>query len=140
MCVSYPGISSIGYLPVLSLPANTAYWAVAGVPVGLYEYPTPIPLTDVPELLVETSNENNGSAESVTLTFKTTLELPRHKPVAFVIKDANNALWLVGQLESPNLSITGTKNTGAPGGEPAVITYEVKQTAPKCLKPCKMML
>ena len=138
--VSYPGIVSIGYLLAENLPANTAYSALAGIPVSLFLRPTDVPLSGTAECVVEQSNDSNGSAESLTLTFSSALRLPRHKAVALIVKDANNQSWLIGQLECPHLAITSTQQTGTPDGSPAVYVYEVKQSAPICYKPCKMMV
>ena len=138
--VSYPGIVSIGYLLAENLPANTAYSAWAGIPVSLFLRPTDVPLSGTAECVVEQSNDSNGSAESLTLTFSSALRLPRHKAVALIVKDANNQSWLIGQLECPHLAITSTQQTGTPDGSPAVYVYEVKQSAPICYKPCKMMV
>lgn len=140
MQVSYPGIVSVGYLFADNLPANTMYHAQAGIPISLFLRPDDIPLSGTPDLIVESTNESNGTAESMTLTFSSTLRLPRLRAVAFVIKDANGQWWLIGQLEKPHPAVTGSKATGATDGEPAVTTYEVRQTAPICLKPCKMMV
>ena len=137
---SYPGIVSIGYLLAENLPANTTNNALAGIPVVLFLRPTDVPLSGTPECVVEQSNDSNGSAESLTLTFSSALRLPRNKAVALVVKDANNQSWLIGQLERPHLAITSTQQTGTPDGTPAVYVYEVKQTAPICYKPCKMMV
>ena len=67
--VSYPGIVSIGYLFADTLPANTAYSALAGIPVNLFLRATDVPLSGTAQCVVEQSNESNGSAESLTLTF-----------------------------------------------------------------------
>ena len=140
MKVSYPGIVSIGYLLDENLPANTTYRALAGIPIHLFLRPITIPLSGMPECVVEQTNENNGSTESLTLTFNSALRLPRGKALAFVVKDANNRSWLIGQLERPHLAINSTQQTGTPEGSPAVYVYEVKQNAPICYKPCKMMV
>ena len=73
--VSYPGIVSIGYLLAENLPANTAYSALAGIPVSLFLRPTDVPLSGTAECVVEQSNDSNGSAESLTLTFSSALRL-----------------------------------------------------------------
>ena len=139
-CISYPGIKSIGYIFADQVPANTIYNAVAGVPIQLFLKPTPIPLAAGAECVIESNNESNGIAETLTLTFSTALQLPRYRPLAFVITDVNGNTFLVGQPERPHLSVIGSRQTGTPEGESAVITYEIKQTAPICFKPCKMML
>ena len=138
--VSYPGIVSIGYLFADNLPANTMNNALAGIPVNLFLRPTDVPLSGATECAVEQSNDSNGSAESLSLSFNSALRLPRHKAVALVVKDANGQSWLIGQLERPHLSIKSTQQTGTPDGSPAVYAYEVKQSAPICFKPCKMMV
>lgn len=140
MKVSYPGIVRIGYLLAENLPANTAFSALTGIPIRLFLRPTNIPLSGTTDCVVEQSNESNGSAESLTLTFSSPLQLPRNKAVVFVVLDANNRSWLVGQLEHPHLAITSTLQSGQTDGTPAVYAYEVKQNAPICYKPCQMMV
>ena len=140
MKVSYPGIVSIGFLFADNLPANTAYSALAGIPVNLFLRATDVPLSGKAVCVVEQSNDSNGSAESLTLSFSSSYRLPRHRAVAFVVKDANNQSWLIGQLERPHLSITSSQQTGTPDGDSAVFVYEVKQIAPICYKPCKVMV
>ena len=140
MSVSYPGIVSIGYLFADNVPANTIYNALAGVPIRLFTSPMVVPLSGTAECSVEQSNESNGTAESLTLTFSSPLRLPRHRAVAFVVTDANRRQWLIGQPERPHLSITSTQQTGTPDATAAVYQYEVKQTAPVCFKPCQVMV
>lgn len=138
MCVSYPGITSIGYVFADNLPAETVWFPLIGLPVDVYN-PTEIPLSGTAECAVEHTNDSNGSAESLTLTFSSALRLPRHKAVAFVVTDANGQLWLIGQPELPHLAITATQQTGTPDGTPAVYAYEVRHKAPICLKPCQIV-
>lgn len=139
-CVSYPGIKSIGYVFADQIPANTIYNAVAGIPINLFLTPTPVPVAGATTCEIVSSNENNGIAQSLTLTFSTALQLPRHRPLAFIIEDVNGNTFLIGQPERPHLSVEGTRQTGSPAGDSAVTTYEVKHTAPIALKPCKMVL
>ncbi len=139
-CVSYPGITKVGYLPADLIPINTIYNALAGVPVVMFTAPTVVPLSGNADLQVEQSNDHNGTAESLTLTFRSALRLPRHYAVALVVWTAAGQCYLIGQEERPCLAIKATQLTGAPDGDPAVYQYEVKQTAPICLKPCKVMV
>ena len=139
-CVSYPGIKSIGYIFADHIPANTVYNAVAGMPVNLFVKPTPVCLAANAVCQVEESNESNGIAQTVTLSFRTAHQLPRHRPLAFIIEDVNGNTFLIGQPERPHLSISRTRQTGTPESESAVTTYEVKHTAPIAFKPCKVMV
>lgn len=136
--VSFPGISKLGYVRAEELPANTTYNALVGMPLVLLLSPTEIPMSGYADLQVEQSNDRNGTAESLTLTFRSALRLPRHYAVAFVIKTANGQCYLVGQSEKPSLAIKATQVTGTPDGEAAVYNYEVKESAPVCLKPCRL--
>ncbi|MBR3564722.1 MAG: hypothetical protein IKN91_00115 [Paludibacteraceae bacterium] len=138
--VSYPGIKSVGYIFADHIPANSVYNAVAGIDINLFVKPTPICIIADATCEVDESNESNGIAQSVTLSFRSTSELPRHRPLAFVIEDVNGNTFLLGQPERPHLAVARTRQTGTPSGESAVISYEVTQTAPIALKPCKMII
>ena len=140
MTPSYPGITSIGYLLANNLPANTTYQALAGITINLFIRPTPIQITNTAQCVVEHTNDCNGTAERLTLTFSTAQSLPRHTALAFVITDANHHQWLIGQAEQPHLAITATQQTGTPSDTPATYLYEIKTTAPIALKPCKVMV
>lgn len=139
-CVSYPGITRVGYLSADLLPAYTTYAALAGAPVVLFVAPTLVPLSGNATLQVEQSNEHNGSAESITLSFRTAHHLPRQGTVAFIVWTAAGQCYLIGQLERPALAIQATQQTGTPDGDPAAYQYEVKHTAPIALKPCRVMV
>lgn len=139
-CVFYPGITRIGYLSADLLPAYTTYNAIAGAPVVLFTAPLRIPLSGYADLQVEQSNEHNGTAESLTLSFRTAHSLPRHNALAFIVWTAAGQCYLIGQKEQPAVAIQCTQLTGTPDGDPAAYRYEVKHTAPIALKPCKVMV
>lgn len=137
---SYPGIVRIGYILADNLPANTTQRALVGLPITLFLQAKQIPLLSNAVFSAETTNDYNGTAQSITLTFRTTMQLLSQSALAFVVTDACGQSWLIGQLEKPYPSITAIRSSGTPGDEAAVITYEVKHTAPAALKPCKIMV
>lgn len=140
-CTNYPGIKTIGYLFADQLPADTIlYSASTRMPISLFLRPTLVPIVGNAVCEVETKAENNGYAEELTLTFQTVVHLPKHRPMAFVIEDVNGNAYLIGQLEKPHLAIHCKRTTSTPDGDAAVFQYEVKQTAPICLKSCKMVV
>lgn len=135
---SYPGIVRIGYIYADNQPVYTIQRALVGLPITLFLQATHIPLLSNALFSVETTNDCNGTSQSITLTFRTTLQLPSQSALAFVVTDACGQSWLIGQLEKPYPSITATRSSGTPEDEAAVITYEVKHTAPAALKPCNV--
>ena len=109
-----PGIKSIMCCPVGSLPADTEMKAAAGMPVSI----TGINFTEIifigePTGTVENSNENNGNAHKIVLSFTVAgpISYRRH---AWVVVTNSGATYLIGSPDSvPSFK---TKDTTAGAG------------------------
>ena len=112
-----PGIKSIMCCPVGSLPADTEMKAAAGMPVSI----TGINFTEIifigePTGTIENSNEHNGNAHHIVLSFTVAgpISYRRH---AWVVVTNSGATYLIGSPDSvPSIKTTdttagaGTKN------------------------------
>lgn len=112
-----PGIKSIMCCPVGSLPADTEMKAAAGMPVSI----TGINFTEIifigePTGTIEDSNEHNGNAHKIVLSFTVAgpISYRRH---AWVVVTNSGATYLIGSPDSvPAFKSTdttagaGTKN------------------------------
>ena len=112
-----PGIKSIMCCPVGSLPADTEMKAAAGMPVSI----TGINFTEIifigePTGTIENSNENNGNAHHIVLSFTVAgpISYRRH---AWVVVTNSGATYLIGSPDSvPSIKSVdttagaGTKN------------------------------
>ena len=65
-----PGIKSLAYVFSDNLNNNIAMQAVAKMPIMIFAQLTPLPFTGECTCVVENTNENNGTAETATLTFQ----------------------------------------------------------------------
>lgn len=135
-----PGITAITWLYADSLYEDAQYEPLIGMEVRVERIGGYIPLAgldDSRRMEVVTDNAGNGSSQKATLTFASEMCLPEHRPLAFIVRDANGRDWLLGQPYPPYLSVVSTVQTGTPGGDSAVYLYTVKETAPVCLRPCR---
>lgn len=98
---SLPGIKFIGYLPCSLLPPNILQKSLAGVPVAIYTPPTPIEHYGNAECIAEQEYDHGSYQEKTTLTFTTTDEIPRNRPLTFVATDVEGKSWLIGNREHP---------------------------------------
>ena len=96
-----PGIKSLAYVFSDNLNNNIAMQAVAKMPIVIFAPLNPIAFTGECTCIVENTNENNGSAETATLTFQSQVELPEDHPVAFVITDVMDRTYILGAKEAP---------------------------------------
>ena len=133
-----PGIKSLAYVFSDNLNNNIAMQAVAKMPIMIFAALTPLPFTGECTCVVENTNENNGTAETATLSFQSQVELPEDHPVAFVIIDVMNRTYLLGAKEAPYPQIGVSKGFGLPDSEAHAITYEVKYQSIKALVACSL--
>ena len=135
-CLSLPGIQKVWYIPCNRLPDDVVYRAVAGIPISLQETPTIITLNGEAVCEVEQSFDNNSYIEKAKLQFLTLDDVPADQHPTFVIKTANNELYLLGAKERPYPTVKITSSTGQPDGDASVRKYEVSFTAKKALALC----
>ena len=135
-CLSLPGIQKVWYIPCNRLPDDVVYRAVAGIPISLQETPTIITLNGEAVCEVEQSFDNNSYIEKAKLQFLTLDDVPADQHPTFVIKTANNELYLLGAKERPYPTVKITSSTGQPDGDASVVKYEVSFTARKALALC----
>lgn len=135
-CRSLPGILKVWYLSTANLPADVIYRAVAGIPVGITEQPISINLKGEAVCEVEEQYDNNCQMEKAELTFTTLDEVPTRQHLAFVIRTADNEMFVIGAKERPYPTIKVTRSTGSPDGDAAARKYEVSFTGRKALALC----
>lgn len=136
LCQSLPGIQEVWFLYCSQLPTNVIYRAVAGIPVTIPVQPTTIALKSEAVCEVEESYDNNSQTEKAKLTFTTLDELPTRQHLAFIIRTADDDMFLIGAHERPFPCVKVSRSTGSPDGDAAVRKYEVSFTARKALAPC----
>lgn len=129
-----PGITHISYIPCGLLSPNLALAHLSGIPVGVFAPQSSITFSGVPECEAVSAIENNGRAESTTLTFRTTEIIPLAHHLAFLITTVDGKKYIIGTNEDyPTIQVTTV--TGTPSGTPAGNNIEVKLTALKSLIP-----
>lgn len=129
-----PGITSLSYLYCHQLTPNLALSFRSGIPVGVFAPNIPISFHGIPECEAVDAPENNGHAESTTLSFRTTQQIPTQYNLAFLVTTASGQNFLIGTKEDfPTIQVTTV--TGTPTGAPAGYQIEVKLTALKSLIP-----
>ena len=133
-----PGIKSLAYVFSDNLNNNIAMQAVAKMPIVIFAPLNPIASTGACTCIVENTNENNGSAETATLTFQSQVELPEDHPVAFVITDVMDRTYILGAKEAPYPQIGVSKGFGLPEADPNAISYEIKYQSIKALVACSL--
>ncbi len=108
-----PGVRSIAWCPVASIPADFELQAMAGTTPVLEGISfTAISIMDGAALELTDSNENNGSNRRVSLDFVPLSEF-KAKHCAFFISCHNGAKYLIGTSACiPSITIKDT--TGAP--------------------------
>ena len=136
-CQSLPGIQKVWYIPCADLPDDVVYRSVAGIPISLLKISTvSINLKGEAVCEVEKSYDNNSYIEKAKLQFLTLDDVPTDQHPTFVIKTANNELYLLGAKERPYPTVKITSSTGQPDGDASVRKYEVSFTAKKALALC----
>lgn len=132
---SLPGITAIAYLPCKLLQRHCDLKYLASVPVQVFANPTPINFKGMATCEMVSQYDNNGRIEKATLRFNTLTAIPTQVSIAFIVTDANKRSYLIGLNEPPFPVIKITKTTGAPDGDPSVLTHEITFTAQKALIP-----
>lgn len=108
-----PGVKSIAWCPVTSVPDTFEPQALAGIAISVVGIPfTGLSIIGEPQLDLSDSNENNGSNQKVTLSFVTCTKFSS-KRAAFIVTCNNGAKYLIGsQSAVPAISTKDT--TSAP--------------------------
>ena len=128
---SLPGIKSVGWIYSRDIPKDTAFRAVAGLPVplsamnGVQE--NVVSLTGDAAWEADTDTEGNAEAQTVKLSFSTTDILPVGERLS---------LWLIGGCDEPGVRLSRHNVSGLPDGEKKVTGYEAQFTAPVALRKC----
>ena len=132
-CQSLPGILSVAYVPSEMIQRHSDLKCLATIPVQVFTIPIQVPLKGPATCETVSRYDNNGRIETTTLRFRTLDALPTTHPLGFIVTDVNRQRFLIGLNEPPYPVIKSTQTTGTPGGDPAVIAYEVTFTALKSL-------
>lgn len=133
---SLPGIKTIHYVPCSQIPKSVLLCALAKQPIVITSDMVPVPFAGDPTCEGERANNNNGVSESITFSFSSLVVIPEDEPLAFVVTDLHNKMFLIGTREEPYPLITCRQSFGSPSGDPHVLAVEVAFTAPKALLPC----
>ena len=137
---SLPGIKSVGWIYSRDIPKDTAFRAVAGLPVplsamnGVQE--NVVSLTGDAAWEADTDTEGNAEAQTVKLSFSTTDILPVGERLSFIVVDVEDNLWLIGGCDEPGVRLSRHNVSGLPDGEKKVTGYEAQFTAPVALRKC----
>ena len=136
-CLYLNGIQKVWYIQCTNLTDDVVYRSVAGIPVSLLKISTvSINLKGEAVCEVEKSYDNNSYIEKAKLQFLALDDVPTDQHPTFVIKTANNELYLLGAKERPYPTVKITSSTGQPDGDASVRKYEVSFTARKALALC----
>ena len=114
---SLPGIRSIAYVKSESLSPDLAMMYRAGTPICVYAPRTSLSFVGTPTCEVETTNENKGQKQTVTLTFNTLDIVPEEFAIAFIVTDMNGQSYLIGLHSEPYPLIDCLKSFGSPDGD-----------------------
>lgn len=129
-----PGIRAVSILPCSMLPADIMLKSMAGIPVTLLtDKQESVPFFGLPVLESSTEYKNGGYVQATKLTLRSTAQLPRNVPVAFIVDCNDGSRWIIGTRERPYPIINGTATTGEADGDGAVTEYEISLTAAKSL-------
>lgn len=129
-CISIPGIKAIAWLRSDDLPRNIAMRAVAGAPLGEIDAQlTPVTFIGFPECQLSVQKIGAGFYESVSLKFDSLDILPIRENISLVVYDILGRRFLIGAREAPFPEFKSQCSFGKPGGDPAVISYEVSHVA-----------
>ena len=134
-CNALPGIISVACLSNENVQPHSDLKCLAGVPIEVFTEPLNVPLHGAATCETVSSRSKNGRSETTTLRFKSLSTLPVDRRLAFIITVASRQRYLVGLHEPPYPIIKCTRTTGTPGGDAAVMAYEVTFTALKSLVP-----
>ena len=132
---SLPNIVGISTVPCSELPPNITEKFMAGIPIGVFPIPTAIEHYGTAKCEAEQEYVNGGYSEKTVLQFSSTAEIKQFPHLAFVIKDAQGATFLIGTREAPHpmVEITATIDK-----ETNIKAYKVSFTRRKSLIPCSV--
>ena len=124
-----PGIRHIAYVDAEALTPHITLQALAKIPVGIFARLFQIPFDQRTALCeTETEFDNNSSLETATLTFCSSMELPRDAKLCFIITCVNGEQWLLGTHEPPFPFVGKESTSGLPDGDANYIKYTVNYT------------
>lgn len=132
---SLPGIKFIGYLPCSLLPPNILQKSLAGVPVAIYSPPTPVEHYGNAECIAEQEYDHGSYLEKTTLTFTTADEIPRNRPLVFVVTDVESKSWVIGSREQPHPIVEIKRQTDE---NKNIFEVKITFTARRALVPCSV--
>ena len=132
---SLPAIKKIYIVKCSSLSPDIMEKHIAGVPVGVLQLPVEVEHYGDGTLEVEEVNEDGSVYEQVTLTYDTAMIPYMPVDAAYVVVDANNDKWLIGQKERPYPLVMALKHIGK---DRNVYTVKVTYTRKKALIPCSI--
>ena len=135
-CQILPGVRKIGWVDCNLLPKQITFSGVTRLPLALLAEVTYITFFGSPDCRCITEKENNGWMQTASLKFLSGDEIPFEKHIAFVVADVNDNWFVIGAYERPFPVIKFEKTSGAPGGSPAGINYEISHKAIRTMLPC----
>lgn len=131
-----PGIKAIGWLECDKLPDRVDLMGICRQDFGIFTDIHPMEFFDEPDCSCKRTKEGGSYSETASLKFQSSVPLPQHPRLGFVVTDISGQSYLIGSKEAPRPIVEVEQNTGSPGGDAASFYYEVKHTALKTLIPC----
>ena len=132
---SLPNITAIYFVPCASLVPNITEKHRAGLPVAIFPLPSAIEQYGNASCEAEQEYVDGGYSEKTVLQFSSTADIKQFPHLAFVIKDAQGATFLIGTREAPHpmVEITATIDK-----ETNIKAYKVSFTRRKSLITCSV--
>lgn len=131
-----PGIVKIGWVDCRHLPDRVALSAICGMKIPIFTDIHEIEFFDDPQCECVTKKEGAGFQDSVSLKFKSGLQLPKTPYLGFIVTDVNGNSFLIGSKETPFAYVEKILNTGTPSGDTAGYEYEITHVAIKSMVEC----
>lgn len=131
-----PGVKAIGWVDCRLLPRRVDLHGICGSTVAVLTDVHPVEFFDNPDCKCVTEKEGGGYTDTATLTFHSSALLPIHRQLGFVVTDVNDHSFLIGCQEPPFPQVKATLLCGAPDGDGAGFSYEIKHVCIKSMVPC----
>lgn len=96
-----PSILSIAYLPCSDLPRHILPMALSGMTPTVAEDGMLVDLYPGAKCSADSEIVNGLSLEKTTLEFDTLTEVPRNRPLAFLVRCVNGESYVIGHREPP---------------------------------------
>lgn len=132
-----PGIKAIFFTQCSSLQEGIELSAISGNDIAVLADLTKINFLDVPQCLKSKEKQNGGFVDTVTLSFKSSEDLPADCPLAFVVTDVNDVSWLIGCKEKPWPVVKSQYSSGSVNGEPAGYKIEITHKSVRSFLRCR---